>query len=222
VRKVSQDGMLPVNEGFAAIQYCIRYYTEEHTVNSDLFSVVNLRLKEKGVFILKKNSATARLVIIAFMIALEIILTRFCSINTPILRIGFGFIPVAMTAIMFGPLWAAAAYAIGDILGMLIFPSGAFFPGFTVTAFITGLIWGLFLYKRKITPKNVLPASLVITLGLNLFLDTFWLMILMGNGFLALLPTRIIKCVILIPVHVFLIPLVWNRIVSKIPAVHNL
>jgi len=170
---------------------------------------------------LKKNSATTRLVIIAFMIALEIILTRFCSINTPVLRIGFGFLPVAMTAIMFGPIWAATSYAIGDILGMLIFPTGVFFPGFTVTAFLTGLIWGLFLYKRKVTVKSVLPASLIIVLCLNLILDTFWLMILMGNGFLALLPTRIIKCAVMVPIHLILIPLVWNKIVSKIPVIHN-
>ena len=61
-----------------------------------LFSVVNLRIKEKGVFLMEKKSATSRLVIMAFLIAMEIILTRFCSINTPILRIGFGFLPVAM------------------------------------------------------------------------------------------------------------------------------
>ena len=62
---------------------------------------------------MEKKSATSRLVIMAFLIAMEIILTRFCSINTPILRIGFGFLPVAMMGIMFGPVWAAAGYAIG-------------------------------------------------------------------------------------------------------------
>ena len=37
--------------------------------------------------------------VLAFLIALEIILTRFCSIQTPIVRIGFGFLPVAMMGI---------------------------------------------------------------------------------------------------------------------------
>ena len=152
---------------------------------------------------MEKKSATSRLVIMAFLIAMEIILTRFCSINTPILRIGFGFLPVAMMGIMFGPVWAAAGYAIGDLLGMLIFPSGAYFPGFTLTAFLTGLVFGLFLHNREITWKRVLPASLIIILGCNLILDTLWLSILMGDGFIALI----------------LIPLVWNRIVSRIPLV---
>ena len=169
---------------------------------------------------MNKRSATTRLVIMAFLIALEIILTRFCSINTPILRIGFGFLPVAMMGIMYGPIWAAIGYAVGDILGMLIFPSGIFFPGFTVTAMLTGLVFGLFLHnKEKITWKTVLPASLIIILVLNLCLDTLWLSIMFGDAFIALLPTRIFKCVVMLPIHLVLIPLVWNRVMSKIPGI---
>ena len=171
---------------------------------------------------MKKKSATTQLVIMAFLIALEIILTRFCSINTPILRIGFGFLPVAMMGIMFGPVWAALGYAVGDILGMIIFPSGMFFPGFTLTALLTGFVFGLFLHDKQITWKTVLPASLVIILLLNLVLDTIWLSIMMGDAFIALLPTRIFKCVVMLPIHLILVPLVWNRIMSRIPAVQQI
>ncbi len=167
------------------------------------------------------KSTTTRLVIMAFLIALEIILTRFCSINTPILRIGFGFLPVAVTGIMFGPLWAAVGYTIGDLLGMMIFPSGAYFPGFTLTAFLTGFVFGFFLHGKKVTWKRVLPASLIVILGLNLLLDTLWLSILMGDGFIALLPTRIFKCVVMLPIQLILIPLVWNRIISRIPFIKD-
>ena len=169
---------------------------------------------------MERKSATNRLVVTAFLIATEIILTRFCSINTPILRIGFGFLPVSMIGILYGPLWAALGYAIGDILGMMIFPSGAFFPGFTITALLTGFVFGYFLHGRKhITWKTVLPASLIIILGFNLCLDTLWLSILMGDAFAALLPTRIFKCVVMLPIHLVLVPLVWNRVMSKIPAI---
>lgn len=167
-----------------------------------------------------KKSSTHRLVVMAFLVALEIILTRFCSINTPILRIGFGFLPVSMMGIMYGPIWAAIGYAAGDILGMMIFPSGVFFPGFTLTAILTGFVFGFFLHgKEKVTWKTVLPASLIIILVLNLCLDTFWLSIMMGDAFIALLPTRIFKCAVMLPIHLILIPLVWNRIMSKIPGI---
>ncbi len=159
---------------------------------------------------------TRDLVVMAFLIALEIILTRFLSINTPILRIGFGFLPVARIALMYGPVWAGVSYATGDVLGMMIFPTGAYFPGFTLTAFLTGITFGIFLHDRDITWKTVLPASLIITLGLNLCLDTLWLKILMGQGFFALLPTRILKCAVMLPIQVILIPVIWNGIFKRI------
>ena len=84
---------------------------------------------------------------------------------------------------------------------------------------MTGLVFGLFLHNREITWKRVLPASLIIILGCNLILDTLWLSILMGDGFIAMLPTRIFKCAVMLPIHLILIPLVWNRIVSRIPLV---
>ena len=94
-----------------------------------------------------KNNNVRKLVEISLLIALEIILTRFCSINTAILRIGFGFLPIAIIGMMYGPVSAGLAYVIGDILGMMIFPSGSFFPGFTLTAALTGAPYGVFLYK---------------------------------------------------------------------------
>jgi ECF transporter S component (folate family) len=165
---------------------------------------------------MKENKNITMLITIAFLIALEIILTRFLSINTPILRMGFGFLPVAMCAILYGPLWAGAAYAIGDILGWMLFPTGPYFPGFTVTAFLTGLTFGLFLYNKPVTWTRVIIPSAIVLVIINLGLDTFWLTILMGKGYLALLPTRIIKVVLALPIQVVLIPAVWNRLLSKV------
>lgn len=165
---------------------------------------------------MKENHNTSRLITIAFLIALEIILTRFFSINTPILRIGFGFLPVAMTGILFGPLWAGAAYALGDILGMMIFPSGPYFPGFTLTTFLTGLTFGLVLHNHPVTWRRVLLASSIVCILINLGLDTLWLYIMMDDAVVALIPTRIAKAVIMLPVQVILIPAVWNRLLSKV------
>ena len=86
-----------------------------------------------------KKFDVKKLIQISLLIAIEVILTRFCSINTPIVRIGFGFLPIAIIAMMYGPLSAGISYAIGDILGMMLFPTGSFFPGFTLTAFLTPL-----------------------------------------------------------------------------------
>ena len=164
----------------------------------------------------KKNN-TLRIIVMAFLIAISVVLTRFCSINTPILRIGFGFLPCALMGIMYGPLWAGAGYAIADVLGMMIFPNGAYFPGFTVTAFLTGVVYGFFYHNKEITIKSSIIPNLIVSLVLNLCLDTLWLMVLMGQGFWVLLPTRIVKCAVMFVIQLILIPLVWNKLMVRVP-----
>lgn len=195
-----------------AIQCCIRYCTDLSHLVQQSYSGEEVFLMEKG-----RKFKASTIPVVAFLMALEIILTRFLSINTPIVRIGFGFVPVALTAIIYGPWWAAASYAIGDILGALLFPIGPYFPGFTLTAFLTGMTFGLFLYKKQVMWKTVLPASLIICIVLNLGLDTFWLYLIMNQGVWALMPARILKTVIMIPLQVLLIPLIWKKLSPLIP-----
>ncbi len=38
---------------------------------------------------------------------------------------------------------------LADLIGATLFPAGPFFAGFTLSAFLTGLIYGLILYKRE-------------------------------------------------------------------------
>ena len=147
----------------------------------------------------------------ACLITIEIILTRFCSINLPIVRIGFGFLPVALCGIIFGPLWAGVCYSIGDLLGAVIFPTGPYFPGFTLTAFLTGLVYGLIFHKKQISWKRALSAAFIVCIFLNLCLDTYWLQILYGQGIIAMLPGRLIKVGIMIPLQTFLICFIWGR-----------
>lgn len=162
-----------------------------------------------------KKFDVKKLIQVSLLISIEVILTRFCSIQTPIIRIGFGFLPIAIIAMMYGPLSAGIAYTIGDLLGVALFPSGAFFPGFTLTAFLTGTIYGVFLYNKPKTWARIICAVLIICLVLNLGLDTYWLSILMGQGYLALLPTRIIKVALMIPVQTLIIGVIWKKVIIR-------
>ena len=86
-----------------------------------------------------------------------------------------------------------------------------------VGAFLTGLVYGLFYHKKEVTLKSSILPNLIVSFVLNLFLDTLWLMILMGQGFWVLLPTRIVKCVIMFAIQVAIIPLIWNKLMLRIP-----
>lgn len=163
------------------------------------------------------HSRLTKLVVISFMIAIEVVLTRLIAITVPTsFRLSLGFLPVSMTAIMYGPWWAGLAYAIGDLIGAFLFPVGPYFPGFTFTAFLTGMFFGLFLYKREVTWKNTLMASFLVVVICSLILDTYWIYLLYHIAALSLLPLRVVKGVISMLLHITLIPLIWNKYLSKL------
>ncbi len=172
----------------------------------------------------KHNKSVTIITCLALLIALDIVLTRFLAINTQFLRISLGMIPVAIAGIAFGPAWGGVCGAVGDVLGMMLFPSGAYFPGFTLTAALTGMIYGFFLYHKRGQHilRNTLFASIMVCIGCNLLLDTLWLNLMYGSGFIAILPARIVKCILNIPIYSFLILILWNKVVSRIPAIRDL
>ncbi len=138
---------------------------------------------------------------VALLIALEVVLSRFLSIATPIVKIGFGFVPIAICAMMFGPLWAGFLGATADFIGATLFPIGPYFPGFTLSAALTGIVFGLFLYKKDGSGLSLAGAVSVNCLGISLVLSTYWLTILTNTPFLTLLPTRVVQNLIMIPVQ---------------------
>ena len=148
---------------------------------------------------MSKRPGIRIVVFLGVLTALEIVLTRFLSINVWNLRIGFGFVPVAAAAMLFGPLAGGLVGALGDFLGALLFPTGPFFPGFTVTAFLTGLTYGLLHRKRGF--GRTVGVVAVQQLVLSLFLNTLWISLLYGSPFRALLAARGVQCAILVPVQ---------------------
>jgi len=170
------------------------------------------------------------LVFSAFLVALEIVLNRFCSFNTLGLKIGFSFIPGVIAAMLFGPIAAAAVNGVGDFLGAILFPIGPYHPGFTVCAALMGLVSGLFLYRKPLSGErrlrffaNVLPPVLINNLIFGLCINTIWITMLYGSKtygalFLSRLST---EYAILIPMQLILIPLLsrmerpLSRIINK-------
>ena len=152
-----------------------------------------------------KKISTKALVQIAMLIAIEIVLTRFLSIQTPILRISFGFLPIAIIAMLHGPLLAGISYAVADLIGITLFPAGAFFPGFTLSAFLTGVIFGIFLYEKPKSLLLVTTAVVANAIFIRIGLTTLWVQMTVGNAFVALLPVRVPAALLMIPIQVICI-----------------
>ena len=159
-----------------------------------------------------KKISVQMIVYLGLLIALEIVLSRFLSINAWNLRIGFSFVPIAVAAMLFGPIPAGIVAAVADVLGATLIPTGPFFPGFTLTAFLTGAALGIFLYPKQ-APVRILFAVATNQLILSLLLNSFWISVLYGSPFLPLLGTRVIQTAILIPVQFVVIGLISQALV---------
>ena len=155
---------------------------------------------------------TRRVVTLALLLALEVILSRFLSISTPVVKIGFSFIPIALVAMLYGPLWAGCTAALADFLGAVLFPIGPYFPGFTLTAFCTGLLFGLFLYKKEARWPRVLLCTVLIAVVLTLGLDLLWMTILYEKAASAFVAARLLKCGVMIPLQTVVITILCRRI----------
>lgn len=149
--------------------------------------------------------------IIGILVAMEIILARF-SIHTWNLKIGFSFIPVVVAAIFYGPVTAGLVGAIGDIMGYILFPVGAYFPGFTLTAFVTGMIFGFFLRKSQ-SVLNVVLAVLCVQIFVSQFMNTYWISFLYGSPYWALFATRIYQTAAMIAVEIISTLLIVKKVV---------
>ena len=149
---------------------------------------------------MKKNTAYM-LTMTAAMVAMNVVLGRITSIRTFNTTIGLGFIPVALAAMLFGPLWGGLVGALGDIIGALLFPVGAYFPGFTVTAFFFGFVYGLFLYKKQ-NAGRVVAAVLINNVFGTMLMNSYWITLISSSPFSVLAKTRLIQIAVLIPVQI--------------------
>lgn len=139
-----------------------------------------------------KNPVTLQqLTISALLIALDVVFSRVLAINTPLMKIGLGFAAVAISGMLYGPAWAALTAALGDLLGALMFPTGPYYWGFTATAALTGLIFGLSLYRREGGWLRAFLAALLNCLLVTLVLNTALIVWKFGANLQALLAARV-------------------------------
>lgn len=148
----------------------------------------------------------------AMLVAIEIVLSRFCSISTQFGKIGFAFVPLAVCGMLFGPWWAALCGAVADFLGAILFPIGPYFPGFTLSNALMGLIFGLCLYQRFSGWKRIAAAVAVNNVIISLLLSTFWLHLLYVSPYLGLIPTRLVQTVVMIVLEFVVIRLIRKPI----------
>lgn len=149
--------------------------------------------------------SVATLAVCGMLVALEVILGFFTVPVSPLLKVGFAFLPVAVCGMLYGPLAAGSVGALCDIVSYLIQPIGPYFPGFTLNGFISGFVYGAILYRRPVTLPRSLAVKAVITVLISFLLTPLWLSVLYGKAFLAVVSARLVTNLIELPVDVALL-----------------
>ena len=144
-------------------------------------------------------------VFMALLVALNIVLERFIGFVGVSTAYGISFIAVIFAAVQYGPVGAVLVSCLGDVLGTVL--SGRVpVIGFTITAAVQGIIYGLVLYK-KIGPYRIYktPLAILPTLALcSLFMNSYFLSRLIGVGLLHQMATRVPQVLISIPIQLII------------------
>ena len=130
------------------------------------------------------------------LVAVHVLLSRILSVNAWNIKIGLAFLPVYAAAYLYGPWVAALVGGIGDLVGALAFPIGPYFPGFTLSCALTGVIFGLLLKGGK-PFKRVVLAAATDQVIVGLLMNTFWISLLYGSPFLQLMEIRSVQAAIM-------------------------
>lgn len=163
-----------------------------------LFTINMLRGGSDFLKIMKKPYT---LVICAMMIAVNVALGYFTINISSYLRIGFGFVTLPIVGTLFGPAAGCFTGILQDVVSFMLKPTGAYIFTYTLNVGISGMIHGMMLYKKPVSFARVFMTKLIIVVIVNIILNSVALAPTVGSGMAGILPARIIKNIILLPIH---------------------
>lgn len=159
------------------------------------------KMKELYLSSMRELASPKNLALCGVMGALSMVLGIVASIQIgPYIKIGFSGLPNRIVECLFGPVIGCIFGGTMDILKFIAKPDGPFFFGFTFDAMLAGVLYGSILYKKPVTIPRVFVAELAAKVIVNCGFNTLWISVLYGKGFLAILPMRLLKNAIMLPI----------------------
>jgi riboflavin transporter len=143
-----------------------------------------------------------QLVVMAMMTALNIIMADLFKIPVipRVLELSLGFVPIAMTGMLYGPVAAISVAVVADVIGALIFYPAYFFIGYTFTALMTGLFYGLILHRKDLKLWHIFLCQLLVSAICYATLNSLWAIMLYSKG-IEYLTARLVVQPVLYPVY---------------------
>ena len=156
-------------------------------------------------------------VLCGLMGALSVILGMFASIHVGPFSITYAWIPNRIVDFMFGPVVGAAYGGIMDIIKFIIKPNGSFNLAYTVMAILAGLVFGAILYKKPVSFMRIVFAQTLVKVFINAGMGTYLMAFERGQAFMTLMPVRLVKNLIMIPLDSILLFVILTSIMKVLP-----
>lgn len=154
-----------------------------------------------------------RLVFAALMCALSIVVGALYVTVGDNLRVYFTFFISAVGCAVYGPVMGALVAAVTDTLNFMLFPSGPYFPGYLLSEMVAAMVYGLLLYRRKITVLRLFTAKFLVNYLVNVGMGSLWSQMLYGKGYLYYLVKSLVKNSLLLPLEVMVLAALFAMVV---------
>jgi len=132
-----------------------------------------------------------------------------------IIELRFTYLAYGIGGYLMGPFAGALIGGLSDLLAYIVRPTGGFFPGFTLSAALQGLIYGYWLYNHELTFKRVFIVQTAIAIIISLGLNTLWLSMLYHLPLVATLTPRIVKTAVMLPIEAGMLYLILKKVNTK-------
>lgn len=157
-----------------------------------------------------KLKSTQTLAVCGMLVALEIVLRWIGEWASPANNYTLAFIAAATAAYFYGPVAAALVHGLGDLLKAILIPRGAPHLGFTLTAVLIGLIFGLLLYRKRSFWRIAL--AVLLSQLVALFLNSYWLLAFIPKAYPLILLSRLPQFFTMLAIELLTLPLVLNAL----------
>lgn len=153
----------------------------------------------------------------AMLIAIGTVLGFFKIPINSLVEIRLQSIPIEIGGAVFGPFIGGIIGMLTDVLSYIVRPTGAFFPGFTISSIITGVIFGLVLYGKDLKLWRVFLAGAVNLVIVSCLLNSLWLSILYSTPFSVSFITRLPKNLVMFPINT----IIFYAVIKSVKAAMN-
>ena len=160
---------------------------------------------------IKKTLSTVQISLVGIWIGIRIVMSYLPAIRIgKFVEMGFGFIGAALSGALFGPWYAMFVGIATDIITALL-QGYDFFWGYTLSAALSGLIYGFGLHRKEKSLKQIFIVVLIITLVVNLGFGSLWVKMMTGKAWSAFMSVRLLKNIVSLFLNTFILYYLFNH-----------